>query len=164
MADNGNKKWSEAEKTQFLMEAIGQMQSAGAKVNFSLFTLPGRTPKSLSHLWTKINNDNAAYVAQLAAKRAEAGGGTTPTPKRRGANGTPGSRKRTAQAAAKDGDGHDGNELPATPSKRPRKTNAKAKAKGEAAQATTQPVKGEEPEESKPETDLSSLYGGDGDV
>ncbi|KAI0965183.1 hypothetical protein F4678DRAFT_467848 [Xylaria arbuscula] len=120
-------KWTDAEKVQFLMETIAQMQAAGASApNFSLFSFPNRTPKALRHLWTKVNKDNTAYAAQLAESKAKGSKPATPSSKR--APATPGSGKRTAQAAFKDGD--DGDESPSSTRKRQRAANSKSRARG----------------------------------
>ncbi|KAI1749891.1 hypothetical protein F4782DRAFT_549328 [Xylaria castorea] len=146
MADRGtpNKKWTEDEKTKFLVQAVKQMQAAGGKLNYKKFEVEGRTPKALTHFWDKISKevayskqDGDAGDADDAGDPAEPGSEpSTPAPKRGGA--TPGSRKRTAQTAAI-GEGDDAGEAPATPSvKRQRKAPAsktKAKAKAAAAQA-----------------------------
>ncbi|KAI1274177.1 hypothetical protein F5Y07DRAFT_410513 [Xylaria sp. FL0933] len=177
MADQkeGLQKWTEAEKIHFLMEAIAQMQASGATLNFQKFTLPGRTPKALSHFWAKVRKENAAYVAQLGNQDgASAANGEAKTPKS-GAS-TPANRKRTSKAAGLtngdgDGDGDSqGKSFPAltfpltpatptpTPIKRARSTpkpRGKAKsapaAPANAAEATHEEVEDQAKEEAKQE-------------
>ncbi|KAI1302973.1 hypothetical protein F5Y03DRAFT_396194 [Xylaria venustula] len=119
------KAWTDAEKTHFLMQAIAQMQAAGGTLNFKQFTLPGRTPKALTHLWAKIRKENAAYANQLAAERAD--GSKVVTPPSKSGPTTPTTGKRTAQAAFKEG--NDGNESPSPTGKRQRASNGKPRAK-----------------------------------
>ncbi|KAI0453113.1 hypothetical protein F5B21DRAFT_505672 [Xylaria acuta] len=164
MADRGtpNKKWTEDEKTKFLVQAVKQMQAAGGKLSFKNIEVEGRTPKALTHLWDKLSKD-ATYSNQDdndndAGDPAEPDSKpSTPAPKRGGA--TPGSRKRTAETAAI-GEGDDAKEPPATPTvKRQRKAPA-AKAKAKAA-AVTQAVDEGEPEEIKPELKMEQQNGFD---
>ncbi|KAI0520933.1 hypothetical protein F5B22DRAFT_644673 [Xylaria bambusicola] len=119
MADRGMKKWTEDELKQFKQEVIGQLISTGGKVDLKLFNFPDRTPKALSHLWTKMKAECAEYVASLADKKANPDAIKTPTAEK-GVT-TPGSCKRTAQAAGlADGDG---SPRTPTPTKRSRKSS-----------------------------------------
>lgn len=56
---------------QFMMKIIGQLTAnSSVPVNLGDIDMPGRTTKSLTHLWSKIKNDAAS---------ASAGGAPTPT-------------------------------------------------------------------------------------
>ncbi|KAF2968442.1 hypothetical protein GQX73_g5142 [Xylaria multiplex] len=107
MADGTAKKWSDEEKYLFLTQAIAQMHARGGSIDLAHFSIPGRTPKALSHLWAKVRKDNEDYTKEFLAK--------VPA--------TPGGLKRKAPVAEGD------NEEPATPVKRPRKTPAKPRVK-----------------------------------
>lgn len=52
----GGKAWSEAEKYQFLLKCIAQI-GGGATPKFDKVDLPGRTPKAMSLMWSKIKNE-----------------------------------------------------------------------------------------------------------
>ncbi|KAI0435330.1 hypothetical protein F5Y09DRAFT_336742 [Xylaria sp. FL1042] len=156
MADqkDGIQKWTEAEKTHFLMEAIAQMQAAGATLNFQKFTLPGRTPKALRHFWAKIRKENAAYVTQLGVQGgASATADETKTPKS-GAS-TPANRKRFAQAAGLgNSDDEDNNSAVTptpTPSKRSRNTPSKPRGKAKSTPVAKANDADEEEDEAKQE-------------
>ncbi|KAI0447584.1 hypothetical protein F4803DRAFT_546100 [Xylaria telfairii] len=160
MASQGTiKKWTEEEKTRFLVQAVKQMQTGGAKLNFKKLEYEGRTAKALTHLWDKISKD-AAYEKQDgdaadddAAAAKPGSEASTPTPKtptsKRGGT-TPAGRKRTAQKAEIGEDNGD-----ATPSvKRQRKAPASKAAKAKAAAAAAaaaQAVDEDESEDIKPE-------------
>ncbi|KAI0867860.1 hypothetical protein GGS24DRAFT_507372 [Hypoxylon argillaceum] len=133
MADReGIKKWTEEEKTRFLVQAVKQMQASGGKLSFAKMDLPGRTPKALTHLWAKLSKDYDGPGGD--GDGDEADGAVTPsTPASKRGKATPGSSKRTANAAAI-GEGGDGEDPPTPSVKRQRKPAApKGKAKAAAA-------------------------------
>ncbi|KAI0469505.1 hypothetical protein F4859DRAFT_515999 [Xylaria cf. heliscus] len=160
MADRGasNKKWTEDEKIHYLVKIIEHYQAGGAKVaGFQNISIPNRTPKACQNYWDKIRHHHADYInGEAAGTPAEPGSepGTPAlkTPARKRGNATPGSRKRTAEAAAID-EGGDANETPATPTvKRQRRAPAaRPKAKAAAAAATTMQVINED--EPEPDTE-----------
>ncbi|RYP63634.1 hypothetical protein DL770_009329 [Monosporascus sp. CRB-9-2] len=147
MADSNNTnegaggKWTDAEKASLMVQIIDQLTSAGGKVRLGELNMPGRTPKSLTHMLGKIKDEAAAH-------KGEGGSGSSSvpaTPKAKAgpkkgassasAKGTStGGRKRTKTAAAATGsdagdDGEkDGDYGGATPTKkRQRRTPAPKK-------------------------------------
>lgn len=65
---------------QFLLRIVAQLKEDGRPIKFEKINLPGRTPKSLRHMWAKINKQIAEFEAQ------ENNGESSPakTPRKRG--------------------------------------------------------------------------------
>lgn len=65
---------------QFLLRIVAQLKEDGRSIKWEKINLPGRTPKSLKNMWTKINKQIADFEAE------EQNGEPTPvkTPRKRG--------------------------------------------------------------------------------
>ncbi|KAI1361289.1 hypothetical protein F5Y08DRAFT_315115 [Xylaria arbuscula] len=122
MADNGTKKWSDAERDNFVHQVIGQFIAGGAKLDLNKLSFPGRTKKALENQWTYLRQKSMAAVG---VDKATKSGSVPSTPAKKGVA-TPGSKKRDAQAAGLT-DGEDGDGAPTTPTPRAQKTPKKAK-------------------------------------
>lgn len=65
---------------QFLLRVVAQLKEDGRSIKWEKINLPGRTPKSLMHMWAKINKQITEF------ETAESNGEPTPvkTPRKRG--------------------------------------------------------------------------------
>ncbi|UKZ60384.1 uncharacterized protein TrAtP1_001665 [Trichoderma atroviride] len=72
--------WTDEAKFQFLLRVVAQLKEDGRSIKWEKINLPGRTPKSLMHMWAKINKQIAEF------ETAERDGEPTPvkTPRKRG--------------------------------------------------------------------------------
>jgi len=107
--DNGGK-WTDHEKYKFLLKIIEQ---SGVTPKFSDLNMPGRTAKSLTHMWHKIKGEIAqgnygtAHVAATPRKRgaakqdAENGDDPNTTPKKKRATPKKATTPKTPKKAPK---------------------------------------------------------------
>ncbi|TRX96812.1 hypothetical protein FHL15_002118 [Xylaria flabelliformis] len=167
MAERGAKKWTDQEKTLFLVQAVKQMQADGGKLNFKKIVIEGRTPKALTHLWDKLSKQEGDSGDVDDATEPGSEQPSTPAPNPKLGSATPGSRKRTAKTATI-GEGDAGDVPPTPTAKRQRKAPAKSKAKTIQAAAATQTIDDDEPEDIKPELKMEQHqqqnYFNDGEV
>ncbi|KAM0484176.1 hypothetical protein ACHAPX_001595 [Trichoderma viride] len=72
--------WTDEAKFQFLLRVVAQLKEDGRSIKWEKINLPGRTPKSLMHMWAKINKQITEF------ETAESNGEPTPvkTPRKRG--------------------------------------------------------------------------------
>ncbi|OAA81528.1 hypothetical protein LEL_01073 [Akanthomyces lecanii RCEF 1005] len=65
--------WTDEAKFQFLLRVVAQLQRSGQSIKWDEIDMPGRTPKSLQHMWARIKTQ----VAEL--EKASGQQPTTPT-------------------------------------------------------------------------------------
>ncbi|KAI5868481.1 hypothetical protein GGS23DRAFT_545761 [Durotheca rogersii] len=85
----GAKPWTDGEKIHFLMQVVDQLCKSGASVKYELLDMPGRTPKSMTHMMAKFRTEAAAF------RKGGDGSPVATTPKS--------GKKGTASAGTSDG-------------------------------------------------------------
>ncbi|OPB38403.1 hypothetical protein A0O28_0015080 [Trichoderma guizhouense] len=91
--EKGSSAWTEDAKFQFLLRIVAQLKGDGRGIKWEKIVIPGRTPKSLKNMWTKINKQINDFEA-----RENSGEGSLvvpATPRKRG----PPRKKDLAKAA-----------------------------------------------------------------
>ncbi|KKP05033.1 hypothetical protein THAR02_02820 [Trichoderma harzianum] len=101
--EKGSSAWTEDAKFQFLLRIVAQLKGDGRGIKWEKIVIPGRTPKSLKNMWTKINKQINDFEA-----RENSGEGflvVPATPRKRG----PPRKKDLAKAAGQGDEGLDDN-------------------------------------------------------
>ncbi|KAL6881079.1 hypothetical protein J3F83DRAFT_710907 [Trichoderma novae-zelandiae] len=79
--EKGALAWTDDAKFQFLLRIVAQLKEDGRSIKWDLINIPGRTPKSLKNMWTKINKQ----ISELEALEKSGECPATPVkPRRRG--------------------------------------------------------------------------------
>ncbi|CAG8980909.1 hypothetical protein HYALB_00012789 [Hymenoscyphus albidus] len=114
MAEAGKKTaWSEEEKMSLLLQIIKQQGGGESmKVKWQDIHLPGRTAKSMTHVWAKIRQEAAAFdagekvpVTPRKRKSAKDDEGGTPSPTKKKATPKAKGKKGAKKDEDSDNDG-----------------------------------------------------------
>ncbi|UKZ73951.1 hypothetical protein TrVFT333_001605 [Trichoderma virens FT-333] len=64
--EKGASAWTDEAKFQFLLRIVAQLKGdgRGISIKWEKINIPGRTPKSLQNMWTKINKQIAEFEAR----------------------------------------------------------------------------------------------------
>lgn len=65
-------------KISLLAQAVEQLRGPGVPIRYADINLPGRTPKSMMHVWPKLLADGLAYPTSQAAAGEDDAEPTTP--------------------------------------------------------------------------------------
>ncbi|QUC16956.1 uncharacterized protein UV8b_01197 [Ustilaginoidea virens] len=71
--------WTEEAKYQFLLRIVAQLRQDGKAISWQKINMPGRTPKSLQNMWTKINKT----IAEMEQENGDATPVNKPSPRKK---------------------------------------------------------------------------------
>ncbi|KAI1806201.1 hypothetical protein F4811DRAFT_171235 [Daldinia bambusicola] len=69
----GGKAWTPQEKLNLLMQVVDRINPPGRGIPLADLNMPGRTPKSLRHVWSHLRAEAAAYRQNSSLKDSDNG-------------------------------------------------------------------------------------------